>query len=206
MIKKVTTSTLCQKRTSQARKTYHWRNPHTGKEYSLGSIARREAIAQAIEANNYFDQNHAPSALLMKLQARPVMPFAGWLSNYEAILVRRNVKPATMRLRLYQLKSLAKHFGEQPLADITTRDVALFLESYITGGKQTMAVILRCVLNDIFREAIVAGIIEKTLLELRVHQPPKYREAGSQQKIFANCWRPRVKWSRGFIKPCSSRC
>lgn len=35
---------------------------------------------------------------------------------------------------------------------------------------------------------------------------PKYREAGSQQKIFADCWRPRVKWSRGFIKPCSSRC
>ncbi|MBZ6387482.1 site-specific integrase [Pantoea piersonii] len=161
----------------QARKTYHWRNPHTGKEYSLGRIARRDAIAQAIEANNYLDQNYAPSALLMKLQARPVMTFTGWISNYEAILVRRNVKPATMRLRLYQLKSLAKHFGEQPLADITTRDVALFLESYITGGKRTMAVILRSVLNDIFREAIVAGIIERNPVEPTRASVPKIQRS-----------------------------
>lgn len=49
-----------------ARKTYHWRNPQTGKEFSLGNISRREAVAQAIEANNYLDQNYIPSALLKK--------------------------------------------------------------------------------------------------------------------------------------------
>lgn len=160
-----------------ARKTYHWRNPQTGKEFSLGNVSRREAVAQAIEANNYLDQNYIPSALLEKLQARPVMTFASWLSNYETLLVRRNVKPTTMRLRLYQLKSLAKHFGEQPLATITTRDVALFLEGYVSDGKQTMALILRSVLNDIFREAIVAGIIERNPVEPTRTSAPKIQRS-----------------------------
>ena len=36
----------------KARKSYSWRNPVDGKEISLGKISRREAIAQAIEANH----------------------------------------------------------------------------------------------------------------------------------------------------------
>ncbi|EBQ5331858.1 integrase, partial [Salmonella enterica] len=32
-------------------KTFYWRNPLTKKEISLGQVSRREAIAQAIEAN-----------------------------------------------------------------------------------------------------------------------------------------------------------
>lgn len=52
----------------KARKSYSWRNPVDGKEISLGKISRREAIAQAIEANHYIDKNYTPIALLEQLK------------------------------------------------------------------------------------------------------------------------------------------
>ena len=42
---------------------YSWRNPVTGQEISLGRIDRKDAVARAIEANNYIDQNYLPSSL-----------------------------------------------------------------------------------------------------------------------------------------------
>lgn len=50
-------------------KSYYWRNPLTGKEIPLGQIARRDAISQAIQANNYIESNFQPVALLERLQA-----------------------------------------------------------------------------------------------------------------------------------------
>ncbi|TRP25840.1 phage integrase Arm DNA-binding domain-containing protein, partial [Salmonella enterica] len=46
------------------RKTFAWRNPLTNKEITLGQLSRREAIAQAIEANYYLEQNHTPYTLI----------------------------------------------------------------------------------------------------------------------------------------------
>ncbi len=37
-------------------KSFYWRNPITGKEIPLGQIARRDAISQTIEANNFTGQ------------------------------------------------------------------------------------------------------------------------------------------------------
>lgn len=62
-----------------------------------------------------------------------------------------------LRLRKYQLKAI----GGLALTAVTTRDTALFLDVYVIGNKQTMAVILRSVLNDVFREAMMAGLIER---------------------------------------------
>ena len=52
-------------------KLYSWRNPITGQEVSLGRVARKDAVAQAIEANNYIDQNYLPSTLLEKIKDVP---------------------------------------------------------------------------------------------------------------------------------------
>ncbi|EDH9977172.1 hypothetical protein CC624_23400, partial [Salmonella enterica subsp. enterica serovar Wangata] len=51
----------------KASKSFFWRNPVTDKEFPLGQIARRDAITQAIEANNFIAQNHTPVALIEKL-------------------------------------------------------------------------------------------------------------------------------------------
>ncbi|CNJ88285.1 phage integrase [Yersinia aldovae] len=57
-------------------KSYYWRNPLTGKEIPLGQIARRDAISQAIQANNYIESNFQPVVLLERLQAPAPTPAA----------------------------------------------------------------------------------------------------------------------------------
>lgn len=49
--------------------------------------------------------------------------------------------------------------GEMILAEVTTKHVATFLETWIEGGKNTMAGAMRSVLSDMFREAVVEGHI-----------------------------------------------
>ncbi|MDM3217653.1 phage integrase Arm DNA-binding domain-containing protein [Citrobacter sp. Cf084] len=61
---------------------YGWRNPITGQELSLGRIDRKDAISQAIEANNYIEQNYLPSALLDRIKETPTFTVKAWLERY----------------------------------------------------------------------------------------------------------------------------
>jgi len=156
---------------------YSWRNPVTGQEFSLGRISRREAVAQALEANNYLDQNYTPSSLLAKIKETPDFTVAKWIERYAVILERRELKPNTMKVRKNQLITIKEEFGAMVLDLVTTRNIAGFLERYIESGKKSMAVGLRGVLSDIFREAIVAGYIEKNPVEpTRAPTPDVKRE------------------------------
>lgn len=144
----------------KARKSYSWRNPVDGKEISLGKISRREAIAQAIEANHYIDKNYTPIALLEQLKGVNEYTMKNWLDRYEVILQRRKLAVNTYKVRSGQLATIGEHFGETRLTAITTRDIAEFLERWIVKGKTTMAGTMRSVLSDIFREAVVEGRVE----------------------------------------------
>ena len=77
-------------------KLYSWRNPITGQEVSLGRVARKDAVAQAIEANNYIDQNYLPSTLLEKIKDVPTFTVSAWLERYVVILERRELKPKSL--------------------------------------------------------------------------------------------------------------
>lgn len=144
----------------KARKTYSWRNPLDGKEISLGKISRRDAIAQAIEANHYLDKNYTPIALLEQLKGVNEYTMKNWLDRYEVILQRRKLAVNTYKVRSGQLATIGEHFGETILTAITTRDIAEFLERWIVEGKVTMAGTMRSVLSDVFREAVVEGRVE----------------------------------------------
>ena len=48
-------------------KKYYWRNPVSGKEFPLDGLSKSQAIAQAIEANNYITNNFTPSGLLQRI-------------------------------------------------------------------------------------------------------------------------------------------
>ncbi|MGC8401376.1 hypothetical protein ACP3P6_15050 [Enterobacter mori] len=51
----------------------------TGQEISLGRIDRKDAVAQAIEASNYIDQNYLPSSLLDREKTCPLSQWPhGW--------------------------------------------------------------------------------------------------------------------------------
>ncbi len=156
---------------------YSWRNPITGQEFSLGKISRREAVAQAIEVNSYLDQNYIPSSLLDRIKETPQFTVSKWLDRYSVILERRGLKRNTMKVRKNQIATIKEEFGIMALDSITTRQIAGFLEGYIASGKKSMAVGLRGVLSDIFREAIVEGYIEKNPVEpTRAPAPEVKRE------------------------------
>lgn len=159
----------------KSRQSYYWRNPVTGQEISLGRISRREAVAQAIEANNYIEENYLPSALLDRLKEKPTFTFSKWLERYSVILDRRQLKPNTMKIRSNQLSTLQVEFGRQPIEGITTREIALFLETYVECGKRSMAVALRSLMLDVFREAVVEGIIERNPVEPTKTPPPEVK-------------------------------
>ena len=138
-------------------KTYAWRNPVTKIEIPLGKISRRDAVAQAIEANCYIEQKYTPAALMEKLKGEHEFTLSQWLERYEVILQRRDLAANTYKARAGQLKTIGERLGGMLLASITTRHVAEFLDPWIAEGKKTMAGTLRSVMSDIFREAVVEG-------------------------------------------------
>ncbi|ECQ7607846.1 phage integrase Arm DNA-binding domain-containing protein [Salmonella enterica] len=141
------------------RKTFAWRNPLTYEEFQLGQISRRDAIAQAIEANNFIAQNYTPVALIEKLKGMDSLTVTKWIERYEVLLQRRNLSANTYKIRSNQLATIREKMGEMILAEVTTKHVATFLETWIEGGKNTMAGAMRSVLSDMFREAVVEGHI-----------------------------------------------
>lgn len=149
----------------KASKYYFWRNPVTGKEYPLGQIARRDAIAQAIEANNFIYQNCTPVSLIEKLKGADSFTVSAWIDRYDVILKRRNLSANTYKIRTNQLATVRDGMGKVLLAEVTTRHIAAFLETWIAEGKNTMAGAMRSVLSDMFREAIVEGHISQNPVE-----------------------------------------
>ncbi|VEI18946.1 Site-specific recombinase XerD [Serratia plymuthica] len=141
-------------------KSFYWRNPVTKKEISLGQIARRDAIAQAIEANHYIEQNYSPVLLLEKIKGSHEYTLNTWLDRYDVIFKRRQLAKNTYKVRTGQLAIIRERLGNMVMSKITTRHIAEFLEFWIAQDKKTMAATMRSVLSDIFREAIVEGHIE----------------------------------------------
>lgn len=155
--------------------SYYWRNPVTGQEISLGRISRGEAVSQVIEANSYIEENYLPSALFDRLKEAPIFTFSKWLERYSVILNRRILKPGTMKIRSNQLSTLQAEFGRQAMEDISTRHIAMFLETYVECGKRSMAVALRSCLLDVFREAVAEGVIERNPVEPTKTPPPEVK-------------------------------
>ncbi|EBJ4296002.1 tyrosine-type recombinase/integrase [Salmonella enterica] len=147
------------------RKSFAWRNPLTYEEFQLGQISRRDAIAQAIEANNFIAQNYTPVALIEKLKGMDSLTVTKWIERYEVLLQRRNLSANTYKIRGNQLATIREKMGKMILAEVTTKHVATFLETWIEGGKNTMAGAMRSVLSDMFREAVVEGHITQNPVE-----------------------------------------
>ncbi|HEF0022024.1 TPA: phage integrase Arm DNA-binding domain-containing protein [Citrobacter amalonaticus] len=138
-------------------KKFYWRNPVNGKEFPLDGLSKSQAIAQAIEANNYIANNFTPSALLERIKSEKEMTMANWLERYNVILNRRELAANTYKARAGHIATIGERMGSMVLKSINTRHIADFLDPWIAEGKKTMAGVLRSVLIDIFREAIAEG-------------------------------------------------
>ncbi len=177
----------------RSRKTFAWRNPLTDEEIQLGQISRRDAIAQAIEANHFIAKNYTPVGLIEKLKGTDSLTVTKWAEQYEILLKRRNLSANTYKIRGNQLETIKEKIGRMLLIEVSTRHIAEFLETWIAEGKNTMAGAMRSVLSDMFREAIVRGHIAHNPVEptrspkievardrLRLDVYNKIREAAEQ--------------------------
>ena len=72
-------------------KAFYWRNPVTKKEIALGQIARRDAIAQAIEANNFIYKKYTTTALIEQLKGTNSYTVSMWIDRYDVLLKRRGL-------------------------------------------------------------------------------------------------------------------
>lgn len=109
-------------------------------------------------------------ALIEKLKGTDSFTVSAWIDRYEVLLQRRSLSVNTYKIRGNQLATVREKMGEIILAEVTTRHIAKFLESWITEGKNTMAGAMRSVLSDMFREAIVEGHIVKNPVEAPGYQ------------------------------------
>lgn len=93
-------------------RAFYWRNPVTKKEIALGQIARRDAVAQAIEANNYIYQNYTPAALIEKLKRSDTFTVSMWIDRYDVLLKRRDLAANTYKIRGNQLATVREKMGK----------------------------------------------------------------------------------------------
>lgn len=103
-------------------------------------------------------------ALIEKLKGTDSFTVSAWIDRYEVLLQRRSLSVNTYKIRSNQLATVREKM-EMILAEVTTRHIAEFLESWIAEGKNTMAGAMRSVLSDMFREAIVEGRITTNPVE-----------------------------------------
>ncbi|PRD14022.1 tyrosine-type recombinase/integrase [Pantoea coffeiphila] len=143
-------------------RAYYWRNPTTGVEISMGRITRRDAIAQAIEANSYIEQNYSPVLLLERLKNTPEADctLEEWNKRFLTLIERRVLKPKTIIKRKNQIKRINKEMGKLKISQITTPVIAAYLEIFIVEEKTTAAADMRSVLVDIFNTAISEGVVK----------------------------------------------
>ena len=138
---------------------YQYRHPQTGRYHGMGTD-RAAAIRAAHQLNaRLFEpisltervlgtQRQAPGA-----ESSPL--FSVWLDTYSSILDERQLAPISRYQRGRQLLTLREALGSLPLATITTRHIAEFLDT----RPPRMANTLRSVLNDCFNEAIAKGLL-----------------------------------------------
>lgn len=133
---------------------YSWRDPQTGREYGLGRD-RRQAIAEALSANSHIAKRRL--SLVERISGAGIV-WADWCDEFETILLGRNSKPNTLRVRRSQLKRLRSLFPpDMAVSRIDTRDCSEAIEAMLKEGKHRSAQAFRSFLIDCFDRAIARG-------------------------------------------------
>lgn len=149
---------------------YYYQDPLTNKTFGLGKN-RAAAIAQAAEAVMRIAARRAAEAapyqarLAERIETGAGGTFSEWLKQYRMQLGRRNLATSTRNTIMRHLATAEETFGHLPIASITTRLVAEYLQTWIDEGKDRMAQAVRSQLYEVFRAGIASGWIETNPVE-----------------------------------------
>lgn len=138
---------------------FRWRNPVDGKIHGLGRN-KQVAFSEAVEANLYVAGLLNQTRLVDRLTGDSESTVAAWCKRYRTILGERKLAKATDQAFTRRLLTVEEKWGDRPLGNITTRDIADLLATWSDAGKKRMAQAVRSLLLDFFREAIAAGWLE----------------------------------------------
>jgi integrase len=138
---------------------YTYRDPVTGRMFGLGKD-KDSAIREAVAANC---AEVLKPALTVRLAA-PVVEkgktFSEWLVDYKVEYAEKELSLHTTRNFSSRSKRLEAHFGDMPMRDIKTMDIASYLTGLAKEGKANMSKAMRSILRDIFAEGIAAGVCD----------------------------------------------
>lgn len=142
---------------------YSYRDPRTGTEFGLGRD-KRYAVTQAIEANISFS-DAVGSSLVDRINNMESVTMEMWCDRYMDLLERRNISMGSMAEYRSRVNAVRRFYSNRSIESLTTKDIAEFLEAYITAGKAARAKLMRSTMLDMFREAIAEGVIKNNPVE-----------------------------------------
>lgn len=136
---------------------YSWRHPVSKQEFGLGRD-KRDALAQAIEANMRLAGENPRPRLVDRLDGDEARTWTRWCDEFEKLLAERESKANTKRTRKSQLKRLRSCFDANRAAgSIDTRDCAEVLNGLKAEGKARSAQAFRSFMMDCFDRMIAQG-------------------------------------------------
>ncbi|MFS1537742.1 MAG: phage integrase Arm DNA-binding domain-containing protein [Candidatus Phlomobacter fragariae] len=138
---------------------YTYRDPRTRKEYGLGRN-KTYSINEAINANQLLLSKENTKSLTERIEGHGSVSFHEFLDRYEEILKTRGLREKTLIDYKSKLLGIRKGILDAPIQNISTKIITDFIYSYITNGKPSAAKQVRGTLNDIFKEALYAGVIK----------------------------------------------
>jgi len=135
---------------------YYWEDPRSGKRESLkcpGDL--KTARKRAVRLNDLLAEQATAN---IELPNQVSVTVAEHCNRYtDVLLPRRTLAPSSADNFGRITKRLTKAFGDLPIEEITTKDLAGILDEYVDAGKLRMAQVFRSTCIDIFREAVQDG-------------------------------------------------
>lgn len=121
---------------------------------TIGRVSLQDAIAQVTEAFLHCFGKLQERRLIHTIQQAPDT-LAQWISQYEAILAKRDLARETLAGSNRRLKLVAESLGHLQVQAVATRHIAGYLSGLSETPRTQQAT--RSLLLDLFREAIAAG-------------------------------------------------
>lgn len=178
---------------------YRYRNPTTGKRYTLGTD-RARAIAEAVEANAALAGIIDRPRLLDRMSDEPEHTLSAWIERFAVELADRQLAAGTAEAYGRYLARVDAALGNMPIASISTRHIADLLAPIRSEHPRTAAV-LRSLLGDLFRSAIAAGWCTAD----PVAATRSVRVTVQRARLTLEHWQAMHRWSSEHQPPWATR-
>lgn len=138
---------------------YSYRNPETGIEYGIGR-GKAEAINEAIAANYQVLSSKIKPSLVERISGGGIL-LHDWIEEYIKTLEARNLKKSTFKGYISKLNTIKEYIPNIDISLVTTQLISQLIAEVYNSGKKSMAMHVRLTAIDLFKEAIMKGVLKE---------------------------------------------